>query len=63
MFDVEQEVLEEEGAPGDCVGSCQPGNVTGQARGQLQEPGDTLTQTAAGVTQPAATKEPSIPHT
>lgn len=37
MFDVEQEVLEEEGAPGDCVGSCQPGNVTGQGQARGQE--------------------------
>ena len=30
MFDVEEEVREKEGAPGHCVGSCHPGNVTGQ---------------------------------
>ena len=43
----------EEAPPGDCVGSCQPGNVTGQ--GICQEAGGTLPpplwRTAAGDTQ------------
>ena len=55
-------------APGDCVGSCHPGNVTGRAaagarrpgRGQ-RETGPGLTQTAAGGTQPAATGASSMP--
>ena len=53
MFDVKEEVREEEGSTWTLCGQLSAWECH-RAGGSCQEPGDTLTQTAAGDTQPAA---------